>query len=503
MKILFVMGSPEFLRFYDSTLELLAARGHEVLLAVSQQAEQKPVRLESIDQSASIRVLGLVPPRGDGWPAMAALVRGAMDYVRYLHPRFADAPALRARLARKGLPPRLRWVDSRLGSWAPATVTRVLKALAWVERGIPPSPSMTALIDQHRPDLVVVSPLVDVASDQVDVVRAARARGVRVVAAIASWDNLTNKGLLRVEPDAVLVWNEAQKQEAIELHGVAAERVIVTGAQLFDKWFHQQPARTLEAFTERVGLPNAEPFILFTGSSMFISAPEREVPFVTRWVEALRQSPHAVLRNAPILIRPHPYNGWIWADADMSAFPGVSVWPRGRYNPVDPDNRRDFYDSLHYCRAVVGINTSAMVEAAILGRAVHAIVTDDFAATQEGTLHFRHLLPENGGFLRIGRGFDHHADLLAASLTDDTAARDETRRFVGRFLRPHGLEQDCTPLVVDALEQVAAWPVHAPDGAVGTAAARVLARLVRPGADWLTRLPRRGGRVRQWQRAIR
>ena len=100
----------------------------------------------------------------------------------------------------------------------------------------------------------------------------------------------------------------------------------------------------------------------------------------------------------------------------MSGYPNVAVWPRGRYNPVDADERDDFFDSLYHSRAVVGINTSAMVEAAIIGRPVHSIVADEFAGTQEGTIHFHHLLPEHGGFLRIGRGFDHHMSLLAASL---------------------------------------------------------------------------------------
>ena len=32
---------------------------------------------------------------------------------------------------------------------------------------------------------------------------------------VLSWDNLTNKGLIRVQPDQVFVWNEAQKAEAV------------------------------------------------------------------------------------------------------------------------------------------------------------------------------------------------------------------------------------------------------------------------------------------------
>jgi hypothetical protein len=482
MRLLFIMASPEYLRYYDSSIPLLAERGHDVRLAVMQQKEGKPVRLEDLGMPAGVSLLGLVPKRTDVWEPMGRLVRGCMDYVRYLHPRYAKSPALRSRLVRKGLPPMLRWIDTCVGVLSGRSVDRLTRTLATFERGIPTSREIEAFLAAQEPDLVVVSPLVDVASDQVDVVRAARRRGLRVAAAIASWDNLTNKGLLRVQPDAVLVWNEAQKREASELHGVAPERVIVTGAQLFDRWFHKQPSRSLEQFTAHVGLRSTRPFVLFTGSSMFISAPDAEVAFVRRWLTAIRASADPALRDAPILIRPHPYNGWIWADADVSDFPNVAVWPRGRYNPVDPANRDDYFDSLYYSRAIVGINTSAMVEASILGRPVHSIVTEDFEKTQEGTLHFHHLLPENGGFLHLAQGLEAHVEMLARSLRPTDDAEQRTRRFVESFLRPHGIARDCTPIFVDALERIASSAPPPREGAAGTVAARLLAVLALPVA---------------------
>ena len=47
--ILFAMASPEYLRFYDGTVQLLAARGHRVVLAVNMQRDKKPVRVEGLD----------------------------------------------------------------------------------------------------------------------------------------------------------------------------------------------------------------------------------------------------------------------------------------------------------------------------------------------------------------------------------------------------------------------------------------------------------------------
>ena len=59
---------------------------------------------------------------------------------------------------------------------------------------------------------------------------------------VASWDNLTCKGAIQVTPDLVTVWNAFQHREAEAMHGVPRERIVVTGAQLYDQWFAMRPA---------------------------------------------------------------------------------------------------------------------------------------------------------------------------------------------------------------------------------------------------------------------
>jgi hypothetical protein len=188
---------------------------------------------------------------GRRWHARSA---GTFDFVRYLQPRFADAPALRARMKRKVLPSWMAWLDRNTD--AQRSTARPLVSLATrLESAIPVSRRLTHFFTCIRPDAVIVSPLVDAASDQVDAVRAAQSLGIPAVAAIASWDNLTNKGQLRVRPDMVTVWNEEQKREAVTLHGIEPARVEVTGAQLFDRWFERRPSQSREAFCAMAGLP--------------------------------------------------------------------------------------------------------------------------------------------------------------------------------------------------------------------------------------------------------
>ena len=460
MKILFAMSSPEYLRFYDDTIRELAARGHEVALAASVVREGKPVRFDSLAGGAGIRIAGLVPSRRDGWGALAAAVRGTMDFVRYLHPDLAGASALRARVKRQGLPSGLQWLD-RIPVLDRGSVARVQRGLEALERAIPVAAPLVDYLERERPDLLLVSPLVEPASEQVDLVRAAQSLGIPVAALIASWDNLTNKGDLRVHPGCVAVWNDAQKREAMEYHRVAADTIAVTGAQPFDRWFERTPSKTREAFCRDVGLPDERPFVLFTGSSIFIARAEVEMPFVRSWIQALRCSDDPRVRELGILVRPHPYNGRAWNPDACADLPGVAVWPRGGYDPVDEGSRAGLFDSLFFSEAVVGVNTSAMIEAAIVGRPVFSIEAPQFAGSQGKTLHYRHLLPENGGFLRVASTLDEHTAQVSAVLGDPVSARSELARFVATFIRPHGLDRPATPVLADAILRYGTAPAPA------------------------------------------
>jgi hypothetical protein len=83
-------------------------------------------------------------------------------------------------------------------------------------------------------------------------------------------------------------------------------------------------------------------------------------------------------------------------------------------------------------------------------------LADEFQDTQGGTLHFRYLLSENGGFLRVAKSLPEHAAQLAETLANPALGRDACERFVRTFIRPHGMDVDATPVLVSALEQLAA-----------------------------------------------
>ena len=139
----------------------------------------------------------------------------------------------------------------------------------------------------------------------------------------------------------------------------------------------------------------------------------------------------------------------------------VAVWPGKGANPVDTDSRNDYFDSLYHSVAAVGINTSAQIEAGIVGRPVYSIRAAEYVTTQEGTLHFHYLLNENGGLLHMSPTLEEHARALSTALDRTPEDERRLREFVKGFVRPRGLDVAATPLLADAIEDLGRLPARA------------------------------------------
>jgi hypothetical protein len=457
MKILFSTSHFGFLRNFQSTLRLLAERGHRLHFVAD--------RVESLGASEMLEVLAadcpgltyeILPIRKKWtWYSLTIGLRLCLDYWRYFEPRFENSPRLRSRAAGQ-VPPIARWLPE-LPLLRTAAGRRVLRTVARrMERVMPIRPEVEALLDRERPDLVLLTPLLYFGSMQVDHVRAARRRGVPTMLCVGSWDHLTTKGLIHEVPDRVAVWNEPQRAEAAELHGVPAERVEVTGAPAYDHWFVSRPSVTREIFCSRVGLPHDRPILLYLCSSPFITP--REVEFVQQWIRGVRSAADPAVRSAAILVRPHPQNADQWRDADLSGFGDVAIWPREGANPIHHDARAEYHDSMYFSEVVVGVNTSALIESGIIGRPVVGVVAPEFAGTQEGTLHFQHLKNVNGGLLTTAASPEDHYRQIGTILADPEGSRQRARRFIASFVRPHGVDRPATPLLVDAMERLGLGP---------------------------------------------
>jgi hypothetical protein len=479
MRLLLFMRQENDVRYFEPSLEVMAERGDHLHVVFPNQ-KQLPREGSFLDELAGRhpRVTYRAAPAagsGDPWPIWGRELSAGLRYLFFRGPRFADSPKLRDRGARKG-PRSLVQLAGRRPWRTPAGTRALTRILAGLERLTPPRPEVVELVRDFRPDLVAA-----VAHPRAtDYVRAAKRLGIPTGLLVASWDNLTTKGLIHELPDFLTVWNEGQKREAVELHRVPPERVFVTGAQTFDHWFTWKPSTSREEFCRRVGLDPARPYLLWMCSSEFITG-DREAEFVERWLAGLREHGPPALASVQVLVRPYPSTLGQWKRVQRAGRPGLAVWPLERQKPTSEEARAGFFDSVHHSEAVVGINTSALVESAIIGRPVYTYLAPEFRETQAGTPHFALISEFAGGMLEIGSSFEDHVDQLAAALEGNGTGEERRRRFVREFARPRGLEQPAAPILVAAIDRAIAQPDRrAPERAPLKAAARAaLAPLVR------------------------
>jgi hypothetical protein len=451
MRVLFFTKVLTLVPFVEVVLEL-AEQGAEVVIALP-TSERKRSLPEAVLGHPQIRLERYDEVEADGPARAAELLRRARDYVWYLRPEHAGAEFNRRRaldrlvevaLGRRHAPS--KWRDPLLNLEAePRASFEML--LAQLERRLDPDPGVVRFISSHDADVVLVTPLIRPGLHQTEVVKAARVLGVPTGFLVYSWDSLTNKGRLHAEPDRTFAWNDVHREEAVELHGVDPESVVVVGAAQWDAFFRLTPSLTRDGLCARHGFDPRRPVILYLGSTRTVTKNEPAV--IDRWLGAVKASAGPA-GDANVLVCPHPgLNGWEpgWAD-HVGSHPGVGV------SDVSVKGGQGLYDDLCHADAVVALNTSAELEASILGKPVHTFAAGSLAPGQQGTLHFYNVLEDRGGFVRFAADLEEHVRDLERSLVGDVD-HGAIRRFVESRVRPRGLDEPVSPILAAEIRRLA------------------------------------------------
>ena len=458
MTFLLVCKQKKNLDTFEGVVAALLSMGHRVILTVQEPDAARDARLVTQVAHQGFSVVPCPDGSHDDWRRAAALLRTARDWAQYVQPPYRDASKLAertaARLARE-LPADHVAAAPRLSSVA---ARRLGAAFAQFERAIPRDPIYDEFLSALAPDVVLITPGLHFGSGQSDLMKSAQALGLPTWMLLFSWDNLSTKGALHVQPDLMFVWNERQRREAVELHGFPGDRVVVAGAPRFDSFFALRSRITRESFFHPLGLDPDRPTLLYLCSSRFIA--EDEPAFIRSWLQALRRA-GSPLDTCNVIVRPHPdvpFGSEEERQAiQWAAMPQATGWI---HRPFD-DRRalvlrttyrtpEAFFECLHHARAVVALNTSAELEAGIAGRPVFTVLANDEAADgQSQTLHFNYLLREHGGFVSYAVDLPQHVGQLQAALAA-APSPGIIEGFVREFLRPHG-DQPVAPLLARQL----------------------------------------------------
>lgn len=421
--------------------------GHRVQLLLDRTRNKNFEHRFTLDQKKLDYEMGWMTSRRDAWQFFLPWVREYLNYLAYLKKRQPTSPLLIERWSSYLFPP-VRWLMRFEQFNKILTADWMWRVLHRINAAAPPSRFIIRKIQKYRPGVVVAASAVLPFSKEIEYVKAAFYLGIPTIVIIPSWDNLTTKGTLQVLPDWLFVWNEKLADEAIRLHNVPEERIFCTGAPKFDPWFDMFPTLSRQAFCQEIGLRPDKPFFLYLCSSEFIAGDE------TAFIEqlAINLSLHLETRDITILVRPHPQNLGYWRNY-QSKNANVILWPKDLLAMGTSEIRQDFYHSLYYSKGVLGINTSAFIEAAIVDKPCVSIASEQYELTQMGIPHFKHLLAAD--FLELPGNFNEAVVTITKILEGRDRKQSQRRAFVQSFIRPHGVDRPASEIMSRAILNVA------------------------------------------------
>lgn len=450
MKFLFVARNPSLLFQYERVINRLVEQGHSVEFHLDSM-EWRNGRMDAAvlqkyqAESGGLFTYGLAE-RPSGWRAtILRHKREIFNYAAYVRERnpISSSPFMVERQCQSLYPPFHLLMRNRLLKALILEKNR-LSWLSVLENFLLPAKNILQVIEKSKPDVVVATPFIFARSIvEPEYIKCALALNIPTCVAIFSWDNLTSKGIFQIIPDKILVWNVMQQEELQTIHQVSSEKVEITGAPSLDFWFEQKAQAGFADFCRNHGMDENRPYIVYLCSSQTIARDEHV--FVREFVCRMRE---LLGDQCPtILIRPHPLNIAIWDDWNEA---GTVIVPKSNRNIFySMEAKALFFETFFHCSCVVGLNTTAMVEAAIVDKPCVSILSEKFRDTQERSGHFHHLA--DAGIIFTTRIHNDACEFIKQVLRGNDNQAEARERFVSSFVRPRGVNVQSSEVMTNIL----------------------------------------------------
>jgi glycosyltransferase involved in cell wall biosynthesis len=359
-----------------------------------------------------------------------------------------------------------------------------LGALNLIEHLVPPSPAVLNDLVTRRPDAILASPVIQRFSEEVEYIKAARYLGIPTAISTLSWDTLSTKGLVQIMPDELYVWNDMHRNQARLIHNVPAERIHVTGAPFFDRWFDSVATpMDRNALCRLTKLDPTREFVLYLGSSKNIARDESW--FVSMLARFLAEHENPSYRSLQVLVRPHPANAQVY---EKIADANVVVWRTDGTLPDTDEAHAVFRAAFEHARVIMGINTSAMIDAVLSNRPCATIRVERYAATQSAAEHFRMMV--DFGAITVLDGIPDLVPLVDRLRRGEDPTIEQRRAFVAAFARPGGIARSAGDRVAERVVQLALNhrpSVAPPDKCITVQQAEIAMASTRVGAQLIGR----------------
>ena len=435
-KVLFIMRATTHFHYYRSIVEALVKRGHRVKVLFARFEERwsegnyiAPI-LEFQKEVGKLEY-GLAHSRIKRQGSIT-YIRTILNYhrnlniptqPRYFRERVIAIMPIWLRLA-------FRYPLRVVLRWSPTG-----RLMRYLEKKIPPGEEILKDIKDFNPAVVIASAgNLNGNSADVEYTKAAKYLGIPTVIPVISWDYLSTKGAIHIEPDRLLCWNRFHKAEAIKYHHFPEEKIRITGSPFFDKWFSElKPSLSRQEFCKIHGLAAEDPMIVYLGSTPNIALDESWVVADLR--KALDDSSDPKIKKIQIILRPHPVHAEIYKKILTD---GITVIPKVAGKMPDTKEALEiFYDTLYHSAAAIGINTQAMLDAIAAGKPVLAMIVEKYRARQVKTSYFHHISDSGGVYLPKTAG--ESVNFISELVAGHDALKEKRENLISGLIRPRGI----------------------------------------------------------------
>ncbi|MGZ8697978.1 MAG: CDP-glycerol glycerophosphotransferase family protein [Gaiellaceae bacterium] len=130
----------------------------------------------------------------------------------------------------------------------------------------------------------------------------ARRHGLPIVGHVASWDHTVGKGIVTPHLQRYIVQNDVMRTDLVRYHGIAPERIVVTGWPQTDVYHRERSREEYEAALRELDLDPTRPVVLVMGNT------PTNAPFEQQFVERLVHwwEETGATDRFSLLFRPHP-----------------------------------------------------------------------------------------------------------------------------------------------------------------------------------------------------
>jgi hypothetical protein len=291
------------------------------------------------------------------------------------------------------------------------------------------------LIRNVNPEVIIsATPFI---TEEAVLCRVGKAFGVKTIATVLSFDNLTSRGRWELTFDHYGVWNRFMRDEVMRIYRVPGEQVTVTGAPQFD--FYAQPdiLYPRERFLLDHELDGKRPVLLLAGGPPHIS------PLEPRIVLELdrRLSRQPLQRRPQILVRPHPVDSAGRWNPCLRACNNVRFAPAWRVHgfnagSIGMEDVRALATALAHTDVHISTSSSMSLDGAAFDKPQIGLAFDDRPGRPLDRVmrelyereHYRPLV-ESGG-IRLVRSVDELEKTIAEYLRDPALDRDARRKML-------------------------------------------------------------------------